>query len=108
VPAIWIALQAALVSAAAPLTGGSAARRVAGALVLAAAFVLPWLSPHERLLRLVLASLALLGFLKNVEIASWRGARWTPPRRLWHLFSFFRVGRRRRRPTRLLLGVVLL
>lgn len=75
VAATWIAAQLGLAVAAALSAGVRASRRAAAALFLVLGAALPWLAPQQPLLRVVLAFIALLAFLKTMEFAPEAGVR---------------------------------
>jgi hypothetical protein len=92
--ATWVAAQVGVAVAAALVVGAGATRRAAAALLVGAGATLPWLSPSGPLSRVVLSFVALMAFLKTIQIAFTPGP-WPARRRLWHLFVLLDVRRTR-------------
>ncbi len=99
IAAAWIYTQIAIATAAVLAVGESLGRRLAAAGFIGLGVILPWFAPPRPLLRVVLAQLILLAFLKVTQIAS-APRNFPPMRRAWHFFALFHVDRARPTPPR--------
>lgn len=90
----WIYAQVIVSIAVVIAVGPTPFRRGATVLFLAAGGVLALVAPPQPLLRVVLAQLILIAFLKAAQIASAPNA-FPPARRVWHYFALFHVDQAR-------------
>ena len=88
----WFAVQAGLLALAALAAGAAVARRVAAALLVLAAAILPWFAPAAPVPRAVLGAMSVLAFMKTIQIAGTNGP-WPAWRRVWHGLTPFDVRR---------------
>lgn len=101
----WLYAQVIVAIAAVLAVGATPFRRGLTMFFLVAGGVLALVSPPHPLLRVVLAQLILLAFLKAAQIASAPDA-FPPARRVWHYFALFHVDQARPTTPRLPLSLL--